>query len=584
MSKPAHFKIDPKLAALLGEGYRSTEDALKELVDNAWDADAEHVEILLPAELTTEPIVISDDGSGMTERDVREEYLHVANDRRSRKGALSIEKKRAVKGRKGIGKFAGLMAADTMVMETRARGTLTRLRITKADLLAAGKRDLDRIALPIETEDCDPADKGTRITLSGLARNLSHPSPEMFRRILVMEYDRKESFAITVNGEKVAIGDIPGETVAESTTLPGVGGVSMSFTISDKPLKHAGIAIRIGGKIVGRPSMLGLDEDETIPPKLLRRIYGEIEADGLEGEVTADWGAIFENSLGLAEAKKWATEKIGEKVKATFKKDVNLQKARLQKDLNQRLANLPENRRKTAEQAIHRILEKLYADSDERVGVVVSLMLDAFEKDEYWIVLKSIDDATRSNVVRLAEVLEQFGLVDLAIMAQQATGRLGFLDEFDRLIGSDDTLEKQVHAAIERNLWMLGADYRLLTSNESLGTLIERWAGGKYEGERASKRPDLFLARLGPAGYLLIEFKRPSHTITRFDEAQAATYRDEIASYVAGGAIDALVVGGRRDGAAATVYDSPRLRVMTYVDVVAQARDELMWLVSELSA
>jgi hypothetical protein len=210
-------------------------------------------------------------------------------------------------------------------------------------------------------------------------------------------------------------------------------------------------------------------------------------------------------------------------------------------------------------------------------------MLDAFEKDEYWIVLKSIDDATRSNVVRLAEVLEQFGLVDLAIMAQQATGRLGFLDEFDRLIGSDDTLEKQVHAAIERNLWMLGADYRLLTSNESLGTLIERWAGGKYEGERANKRPDLFLARLGPTGYLLIEFKRPSHTITRFDEAQAATYRDEIASYVSGSAIDVLVVGGRRDGAAATAYDPPRLRVVTYVDVVAKARDELMWLVSELS-
>ncbi len=476
MTKPAHFKIDPKLASLLGEGYRSTEDALKELVDNAWDADAEHVEVVLPAEMSADPIVISDDGSGMTERDVREEYLHVANDRRSRKGALSIEKKRGVKGRKGIGKFAGLMAADTMVLETRARGTLTRLRITKADLLAAGKRDLDRIDLPIETEPCPPDAKGTRITLTGLARNLSHPSPEKMRRLLVLEYDRKESFEIAVNGEKVAIGDIPGETIEETATLPGVGKVSMKFTIAEKPLKHSGIAIRIGGKIVGRPTNLGIDEDETIPGKLLRRVYGEIEADGLEGEVTADWGAIFENSLGLAEAKKWATEKVSEKVKSTFKAEVGRQKARLQRELNARLAKLPENRRKTAEQAIHRILERLYADSDERVGVVVSLMLDAFEKDEYWVVLKSIDETTRADVTKLAEALDQFGLVDLAIIAQQATGRLGFLDEFDRLIADDSTLEKQVHAAVEKNLWMLGADYRLLASNETLARAVERWA------------------------------------------------------------------------------------------------------------
>jgi len=39
MKPMAHFKIDPRLAALLGETYRSTEQALKELVDNAWDAD-----------------------------------------------------------------------------------------------------------------------------------------------------------------------------------------------------------------------------------------------------------------------------------------------------------------------------------------------------------------------------------------------------------------------------------------------------------------------------------------------------------------------------------------------------------------
>lgn len=52
---------------------------------------------------------------------------------------------------------------------------------------------------------------------------------------------------------------------------------------------------------------------------------------------------------------------------------------------------------------------------------------------------------------------------------------------------------------------------------------------------------------------------------------------------MSGSAIDLLVVGGSRDGAASTAYDSPRLRVVTYNDAVSKARDELMWVVSELS-
>jgi hypothetical protein len=39
MTRPAQFRVDPRLASLLGESYRSTEQALKELIDNAWDAD-----------------------------------------------------------------------------------------------------------------------------------------------------------------------------------------------------------------------------------------------------------------------------------------------------------------------------------------------------------------------------------------------------------------------------------------------------------------------------------------------------------------------------------------------------------------
>ena len=64
MSSKAHFKVDTKLAALLGENYRSTEYALKELVDNAWDADAKNVLIQLIKNQDQLSIFVEDDGKG----------------------------------------------------------------------------------------------------------------------------------------------------------------------------------------------------------------------------------------------------------------------------------------------------------------------------------------------------------------------------------------------------------------------------------------------------------------------------------------------------------------------------------------
>ena len=84
------FQVDSRLATLLSQEYSSSERALKELVDNAWDADAERVAIALPKPLSGDPIVIQDDGTGMTEEELRRHYLSIASDRRSRRGDRRI--------------------------------------------------------------------------------------------------------------------------------------------------------------------------------------------------------------------------------------------------------------------------------------------------------------------------------------------------------------------------------------------------------------------------------------------------------------------------------------------------------------
>lgn len=582
MIGPAHFRVDPKLTRLLGESYRSTEQALKELIDNAWDADAEHVSITLPAGMTDGPIVVQDDGCGMTQDEVRQEYLNIASDRRTRKGDRTQNLNRLAKGRKGIGKFAGLAAANVMELDTRTRGRKTSLRVSKQDLVDA-QGDLEVIDLPIASDDCAGDANGTTITLSDLNQKLSFPSPAKLRELLVLEYGREPRFSILVNGEPLAHEDIPGQQFSVEANLLEAGPVKIRFTIMDQPTKarQAGMVIRVGGKIVGSPTFLGLEKRDDIPPKLLNRLVGEIEADSLDTAVTADWGAFLENSKLIQEVRAWAVEQITPKVDEAFKKEISLARGRRQQEISRRLAMLPEHRREFAGRYLDRVLRRFYGEAEDKIDVLVALVFDAIEKDEYWVVCEKIEKASHADIVTFAESLDAFGLVDMAVMAQHATHRLKFLDYLDELATNSETLEQQMHKALESNLWVFGPEYSLMASNVTLARTITEYTGKKFKGERAKKRPDLLLSQNVLGHQLLIEFKRPSVPVGRKAEAQAKEYRDDLTP--SHGKILVMIVGGSVDSSMSSLYSEQEVKFLSYGSVIATARTQLNWIINELT-
>jgi hypothetical protein len=380
MGNKAHFKVDTKLAALLGENYRSTEYALKELVDNAWDADAENVWIYLPAPLTADPILIIDDGLGMTEREITEGYLKIASDRRTRKGERTARFNRRVKGRKGIGKFAGLVSANVMEISTRSTGNKTKLTIVK-ELLLRSDKDLEMIDLPMVQEKCPDDQHGTAIKLTDLNQNLSFPDPNVLKQILFLEYGRQSNFRIFVNEEALDVEDLPGETVVEESDLHEVGHVKIKFTITDKRSpKQSGIAVRVNGKIVGKPHHFGLESSEEIPPKLLIRIYGEIETDGLEEAVTSDWGAFIENSKAWQKLEAFVRFRLLKALKAKHKAEIGMAQARWKLLINRELDKLPPHKRPFASSALDKVLKRFYDQKDENVRAVIAVVFELLKE------------------------------------------------------------------------------------------------------------------------------------------------------------------------------------------------------------
>lgn len=580
--KKIAFQVDTRLAKLLSENYRSSEKAIKELVDNAWDADSESISILLPKPMTDDPIVVHDNGSGMTEQEILREYLCIASDRRKRRGELTPNKKRKVKGKKGIGKFAGLLSANVMNVETWARGKKCQFSISTAALDSS--EDIEKLPIDLEVTDCDEQLHGTRISLSSLHQNLTFPNPDKFRQILLQEYGREVDFEILVNEKTLGVDDIQGTYTTHEENIPKIGKVKLDFTISTQKgkLKKPGISIRVDGKVVGKPDFFGLDVADDFPQKLLDKIYGEIEVDGLRDHVTADWGALIENSETYEQVKAHVQPIIRAKIKEEYGRDIALAQARLQKKINERLAALPEYKRQYADKSIKAVLSKYYGEPESKVEPVVSVLLDALERTEYRAVLEYIHEADRADISKLAEVLSEFGLAELAILGEQARSRLEFLDQFERLCQNSDTDEALVHSSLEKNLWVFGAQYSLFSSNKTLRRQVEDYLGKKYKGTRAKKRPDLMLSANYSDEYLLIEFKRPSHSLKHIDYQQATAYRNDFRPYTDAD-IEILLIGGKRgQNLPAPNNIESDTRIMIFDEVISTSRNQLNWLLKEL--
>jgi HSP90 family molecular chaperone len=116
--------------------YKRRDVAIAELVANSWDAGATVVNIVVPGKsaynAASSRITISDNGSGMNDDEVQEQYLVVGRNRRSGGGNIAAVSSategsdpRPVMGRKGIGKLAGFGIATEMTVSTRQSGEST---------------------------------------------------------------------------------------------------------------------------------------------------------------------------------------------------------------------------------------------------------------------------------------------------------------------------------------------------------------------------------------------------------------------------------------------------------------------------
>ncbi|MFB8280483.1 BbrUII/HgiDII family restriction enzyme [Nocardia colli] len=188
-AEPYEMKISMSVLEALGINlYSNAAAVISELVANAWDADANLVEIAWQSSDGDSFVEIRDDGCGMTRSDLKAKFLTVGYAKRVAEGGLSSKYSRAFMGRKGIGKLSVFSIADTVEVHSARNDERNALRIEVDDL----KRKIETDE-PYNPEEIPPRSDlgahGTIIHLGNLRRQRIGIAINALRKRVARRFD-----------------------------------------------------------------------------------------------------------------------------------------------------------------------------------------------------------------------------------------------------------------------------------------------------------------------------------------------------------------------------------------------------------
>ncbi|MCE7556355.1 sensor histidine kinase [Aliivibrio fischeri] len=167
--KNVRFSVDGNLVKRLGEQLVAKKTtALSELIKNAYDAEAENVDVIFDnTESPGGTIIIKDDGNGMTKEALIKGFMTIStSDKEENPVSNRYERPRA--GRKGIGRFSAQKIGEKLRIITRTDSSKPFLVIDIDWSAYKAKSNLLVVANSIiESDDDFGFEKGTQLVISG---------------------------------------------------------------------------------------------------------------------------------------------------------------------------------------------------------------------------------------------------------------------------------------------------------------------------------------------------------------------------------------------------------------------------------
>lgn len=559
MSESHPFRMTISLDVLrhLGIGlYSNVPAVLSELVANAWDADATEVEITLDRGAPS--IAISDDGHGMSQRDVNEKFLTVGYRRRLTRSKTPGG--RDAMGRKGIGKLAAFSIGDTIEVHTADGDTTSAFRMdTKAiKASAADPTESDYFPEPIASE-VRPSPPGTLIRLTNLRKKLAWTAPHLRRRLArrFSVIGPSQDFQVAVDGTPITIADRDYFTdmefiwhfgkpandwdFAEAPSGDNAGTVPAEVTLEPENGGHPTVH-KIRGFIgtVKKPGNLDdvnnaivlsargrLIHEDMLPEYRQARVYteyvvGEVVADFLDEDLSDDIVTSGRQRVQQDDPRYQSVRKVVEEALRKIRDEWDEKRKRKGKEraleypsVQRWYSRMGPDKKQTAGRMFSKI-EALRLDAAEPKFQLYRASMLAFEKLALKDMLSALDDwDPQRDYGRLIELMTGVDEIEATSYREIVEGRLIVIEAFRNLV--PDSLEKTIRNYIFDHLWLLHPSWDRAASNAHMEqTVATEFEKIRLTNEEQRSRIDIRY-RTTAGKHVIIELKKRSVSINVFD-------------------------------------------------------------------
>lgn len=509
-------------------------------------------------------IVIKDDGHGMSPHDVATKFLPINRHRRSdpATGEETVLKseggKRAVMGRKGLGKLAGFGIANQVQVRTKRRGddfwTIFELDAVKL----AEEGNLGRSKIPATYEnDPDKTRSGTTITLKALKPDAVRADVEKITDTIAEAFYGIDpgNFLIELNAKKVEAAPVTYDFIyppeaegaashlaADTIEIPDVGILPISYAVKFRaPGNHLtagkrGARIYCNKRLAAGPSLM----------KLTSGMHNFHSQDYLECVVVADTldqlGVDFVNtnrtqlrednavvdtvlshvsrrmSEGLAAHSKFRDNKAADDIKADPASAMVMK-------IIERLQ--PKSRKAAFD--ILRSFAKRYGVESTEFKEVAPLLMDSMNAGEVLVKLLELETDAKTvsevagQLAALADI-ERSDVLKLYRARRSAIVGLRKLIEKGGTLWKQKGIEAELHSLFKKDPWLIKPEYsRYFTSDQDLTKIASKLAKElkvdkyspptKASGKPDVDRPDLVFLMSdlkAPHEITIVEFKSPS--------------------------------------------------------------------------
>jgi hypothetical protein len=551
--KPYRMEFDIGTVKHLGlHMYSTLPPVIGELVANAWDADAEHVAISIPKTKLTDnsEIVVTDDGSGMSDAQVRDAYMIVGRDRREDEDRDESDGGRRVMGRKGIGKFSGFGIAAEIEVESVKDGDTSRFVMNYEDLRKAAKR---REILFDPLPPTGQVSKGTRVTLRGIKKYRKSAIPiQSLRRGLARRFSviaPEESFEVSVNTEPITpeerdlrrllgldtdgnkyIWEFDDVEIVEGSgwRVSGwIGALDRTSELEDGIQR--GIVVMARGKLVQEPFVF----DATVGQQYaLSYLVGELHAEFVDED--EDTIATTRNSLvwdteANAAFKAWGQREVNRIAREWAEKRQKDNEVML--GLNPRYMRFREeagdlgNFRaiKVADRLVREVIRKDVVGSDAAQDEVIRLATDFLRFDAFWELAEEVAGADVDDPAKLMRLFREWEVVEAKEMTKVTQGRIATIEKLQKLIDENALEVPTLHNFLREFPWVLDPRWTLIADEQKYSKLLREKFPESDEVPENDRRIDFLCVREGTQ-MIVVEIKRPKSRVSMKELEQIEEY------------------------------------------------------------